>query len=1079
MSDSEDSSEDEAQLARDDELRRQRLAQFYGAAAASPSSAREPLPVAPQQNKSRPGQTQKDDSKKTVALPGGLEIKLAMPSTRAVSALAQDFGHLATAGLIPSADASTPKGKEQSAFFPRGKFEHSTPLPKRSEAVESLDNASFDALAYARTLLQTKSASELLAIEDSLAHSVKTLDSSMQTLVYENYSKFIDATDAIRAIGTSVGTRAQKMDDLMSRIEAVDKGAKEIDSDLRACRTDVKEKLRVRRQLERIDALLKLPLSLEKHVEKRHYKAAADAWAVSRKLLDRHSKAAPALAKIYDKCEKIIATLHARLWHTLGKLADSDGRDDDDDDEGHAPLPDPRPSCKFVFHLASAIKSIQGSDDRVKEQVIRAAARILHAELREKEREEDERRERGDDDDDDDDDGDDGNNGNNGNDNDDANGGNNNDDDDDDDDDDRRGGGSDNDSDDDRPRRRRPPAAAAAKAAAPSPKKEHKRHGVDFLASVSKAATYCADAFPMLEGPGGVPVDPHLSEFISKMYSSYLHSTQARLFARCDDLSPTAAKSLANDLNSLIADAQVFAKAVGAAVGLPSHVTNRYKDKSYEVANAVVNRRIAARYSKLREKALAELTAHVMSLYRAKGTPANTTTSSSSSSSSSTDETTRELCQAIHKLHHEALLSFVALTAAPVDPTVLNVSIHAQARTFVLWVASSFEVAAGSSAGGAPTVVGLNNNEDKDGDADASYDRSDRGSSMQARQAAALEPDSFDVDYSQLRAAAAKARSEPGSTLPLAMAEACRFACDIIPEKASDSIARLNRECANISGRPMASPRNASPRGRGGGGGGGRQESFGDDATATDVDHDGAATLRFRIAGTRILSLFAMDLGVAGANALCVGLKNKGMGGWAMGDREPRDPREGVRFLLSIARNASLACAEAFGGPKRACPAAVVLATKGREKEFAKKAVGGGKSYLGGFALDVERMFSEKIAVFGNVEFSRESVVLGVFKVAIKSLLELARVATFSRAGYQQVQIDVLVLRHLLPHYLGEVAVVENLLDDVLVVVGGRCAQPEILEVGVSSAIVNRWLEREGVKGRNDEKDGFIMWDDI
>ena len=70
--------------------------------------------------------------------------------------------------------------------------------------------------------------------------------------------------------------------------------------------------------------------------------------------------------------------------------------------------------------------------------------------------------------------------------------------------------------------------------------------------------------------------------------------------------------------------------------------------------------------------------------------------------------------------------------------------------------------------------------------------------------------------------------------------------------------------------------------------------------------------------------------------------------------------------------------------------------------------------------MDIEKLFAEKIVVYGSVEFSRESVVLGVFKIAMQSLLLAARQARFSVNGLTQVQVDIALLRHLLPHYLSE-----------------------------------------------------------
>lgn len=45
---------------------------------------------------------------------------------------------------------------------------------------------------------------ELMEQEQTMVKDVRSLDSDMQTLVYENYNKFISATDTIRKVGEQI-----------------------------------------------------------------------------------------------------------------------------------------------------------------------------------------------------------------------------------------------------------------------------------------------------------------------------------------------------------------------------------------------------------------------------------------------------------------------------------------------------------------------------------------------------------------------------------------------------------------------------------------------------------------------------------------------------------------------------------------------------------------------------------------------------------------------------------------------------------------------------------------------------------
>lgn len=64
----------------------------------------------------------------------------------------------------------------------------------------NVDVSGFNANRYVASLLQYKSLEELVQRGNSMVSEIKSLDSDMQMLVYENYNKFISATDTIRAM---------------------------------------------------------------------------------------------------------------------------------------------------------------------------------------------------------------------------------------------------------------------------------------------------------------------------------------------------------------------------------------------------------------------------------------------------------------------------------------------------------------------------------------------------------------------------------------------------------------------------------------------------------------------------------------------------------------------------------------------------------------------------------------------------------------------------------------------------------------------------------------------------------------
>ena len=149
-----------------------------------------------------------------------------------------------------------------------------------------------------------------------------------------------------------------------------------------------------------------------------------------------------------------------------------------------------------------------------------------------------------------------------------------------------------------------------------------------------------------------------------------------------------------------------------------------------------------------------------------------------------------------------------------------------------------------------------------------------------------------------------------------------------------------------------------------------------------------------------------------------------------------------------------LDCANVFGGERRADPVPEFLEQDDFEAApspaLSRKSFGGIK----GLQLDVERMFMETVPVYPHplkpIEFTRNEMVIIVMKVRLSN-----RSASRDSLilGYQQLQVDVALLRHLIPHYIaGEElsdgmngrTILSNLLNDVLDNAGERCLDDSV-----------------------------------
>ncbi len=99
-------------------------------------------------------------------------------------------------------------------------------------------------------------------------------------------------------------------------------------------------------------------------------------------------------------------------------------------------------------------------------------------------------------------------------------------------------------------------------------------------------------------------------------------------------------------------------------------------------------------------------------------------------------------------------------------------------------------------------------------------------------------------------------------------------------------------------------------------------------------------------------------------------------------------------------------------------------------------------------ASKIRILFDEKIEIFSPVEFFRVSILTGVIKIALKTLLECVRLQTFSRFGFQQMQLDAHYLQLGLWRFVSDENLVTFLLDEVMISAMHRCVDAVPMDFG-------------------------------
>ncbi|CAG9136974.1 unnamed protein product [Plutella xylostella] len=153
---------------------------------------------------------------------------------------------------------------------------------------------------------------------------------------------------------------------------------------------------------------------------------------------------------------------------------------------------------------------------------------------------------------------------------------------------------------------------------------------------------------------------------------------------------------------------------------------------------------------------------------------------------------------------------------------------------------------------------------------------------------------------------------------------------------------------------------------------------------------------------------------------------------------EPRGPRAVCRRVVETLAAADAAAAQLF-------PSSVKASSDSSRRTIWSRTA---SSFS-----PINRLFSERIEVFSPACADRGALATGALKVALKALVECARLRTFGRHGLQQLQVDLHFLQQRLA---GDERVLAALLDDALASARLRCVDPQLMEPSIVDIICER-----------------------
>ncbi|KAG6606940.1 Vacuolar protein sorting-associated protein 51-like protein, partial [Cucurbita argyrosperma subsp. sororia] len=137
--------------------------------------------------------------------------------------------------------------------------------------LETINTTSFNPDQYMSILVQKANLEGLLQRHVEMAAEIKNLDTDLQMLVYENYNKFISATDTIKRMNNNIVGMETNMEQLLEKILSVQSRSDGVNTSLFEKREHIEKLHRTRNLLRKVQFIYDLPARLGKCIKTEAY----------------------------------------------------------------------------------------------------------------------------------------------------------------------------------------------------------------------------------------------------------------------------------------------------------------------------------------------------------------------------------------------------------------------------------------------------------------------------------------------------------------------------------------------------------------------------------------------------------------------------------------------------------------------------------------------------------------------------------------------------------------------------------------------------------------------------------------
>ncbi|KAI0236587.1 hypothetical protein L0F63_002565 [Massospora cicadina] len=176
-----------------------------------------------------------------------------------------------------------------------------------------LDAKDFNAKEYLGHLYRQSSLPQLVQTDIRLINDIKRLDSDRKNLVYENYSRFICASESVSEMRTKVQEVTSELKSAVNTIDTLAQSSETISAGLRKNKAKLDMLYHKSSLLKKLQFVLDLPRRLAHQVAAGRYSDAVRQYAYTATLLERYRHLS-IFINIEQECHSIMQDAERSLW---------------------------------------------------------------------------------------------------------------------------------------------------------------------------------------------------------------------------------------------------------------------------------------------------------------------------------------------------------------------------------------------------------------------------------------------------------------------------------------------------------------------------------------------------------------------------------------------------------------------------------------------------------------------------------------------------------------------------------------------------------------------------------------------